>query len=157
MKKDTYFIDKNGQVLMRYVGPANWLEKQRPTAAVQNIDTATCGIAPANSYWDTSASAWTAIPDQPDEFHQWDWPSHSWIDSRTDEQKQLDADAAVEQAWADVRAQRNARLSATDWRVVRATEAGHELAPEWSSYRQALRDVTTQSDPYSIDWPVAPT
>jgi hypothetical protein len=29
-------------------------------------------------------------------------------------------------------------------------------AAEWSAYRQALRDVTTQTDPFSITWPTKP-
>jgi len=26
----------------------------------------------------------------------------------------------------------------------------------WASYRQALRDITLQTDPFAIVWPVAP-
>jgi hypothetical protein len=26
----------------------------------------------------------------------------------------------------------------------------------WASYRQALRNITTQSDPFNIIWPTAP-
>lgn len=29
-------------------------------------------------------------------------------------------------------------------------------AQQWASYRQALRDITTQSDPFNIQWPVPP-
>ena len=43
--------------------------------------------------------------------------------------------------WANVRADRNAKLFVTDWR------AGSDLtlSDEWKTYRQALRDVPTQS------------
>jgi hypothetical protein len=56
----------------------------------------------------------------------------------------------------EVRAIRNQKLVATDWRVARANEMSVPLAQEWVDYRQALRDITDQSDPWYIEWPVAP-
>ena len=55
--------------------------------------------------------------------------------------------------WGEVRAKRNAKLSLTDWR------AGSDLtlSDEWKTYRQALRDVPTQSDPDNITWPTEPS
>ena len=55
--------------------------------------------------------------------------------------------------WVNIRIQRNAKLAATDWR------AGSDLtlSDEWKTYRQALRDVPTQSDPDNITWPTEPT
>lgn len=55
--------------------------------------------------------------------------------------------------WAEVRAQRNGALQATDWTQLNdspADKAAHEV------YRQQLRDVTTQSDPFNLVWPVKP-
>jgi hypothetical protein len=56
----------------------------------------------------------------------------------------------------EVREIRNVKLAATDWRVARANETGVPLAQEWIDYRQALRDVTEQSDPWNIEWPEEP-
>lgn len=55
--------------------------------------------------------------------------------------------------WLFVRRDRNAKLAATDWR------AGSDLtlSDEWKTYRQALRDVPTQSDPDNITWPTEPS
>ena len=55
--------------------------------------------------------------------------------------------------WAAVRAQRDGKLSETDWR------AGSDLtiSDAWKTYRQALRDVPTQSDPDNITWPTEPS
>ena len=58
--------------------------------------------------------------------------------------------------WEKVRYQRDKLLAESDWRVVRAMEAGEALAQEWQDYRQALRDVTEQSNPMGIEWPAAP-
>ncbi|UBQ44574.1 tail fiber assembly protein [Comamonas thiooxydans] len=62
----------------------------------------------------------------------------------------------VEVQWAEVRRERDRRMGLTDWRVTRAMEIGQALAPEWVAYRQALRDVPLQPDPFAIDWPSAP-
>ncbi len=59
-------------------------------------------------------------------------------------------------AWAQVRAQRNALLAASDWVRLRANDRGELMPTEWLTYRQALRDVTEQPDPFAIEWPTAP-
>jgi len=53
-----------------------------------------------------------------------------------------------------VRAQRNARLSASDWTQLPDVPLATKEA--WAAYRQALRDVTLQPDPFAIIWPVSP-
>ena len=55
--------------------------------------------------------------------------------------------------WRSIRAERNDKLSQTDWR------AGSDLtlSDAWKTYRQALRDVPTQSDPDNITWPTEPS
>lgn len=56
-----------------------------------------------------------------------------------------------------VRADRNTRLAATDWRVVKDLEATGAVAPDWSAYRQALRDIPSQEGfPWDINWPTPP-
>jgi hypothetical protein len=62
----------------------------------------------------------------------------------------------VEKEWAKVRYRRFQLLSETDWRVTRAAETGVPVAPQWLAYRQALRDVTNQPDPFNITWPTPP-
>lgn len=48
----------------------------------------------------------------------------------------------------NLREQRDKALSASDWRVIRATETGVALDAEWAAYRQALRDL-----PHAEGWP----
>ena len=53
-----------------------------------------------------------------------------------------------------VRESRNTKLSECDWTQVADAPVDKTV---WATYRQALRDVTTQSGfPWTIDWPVAP-
>lgn len=58
-----------------------------------------------------------------------------------------------EQKWAEVRADRNGRLLACDW--TQLPDAPVDATP-WATYRQALRDITTQPDPFNITWPEEP-
>jgi hypothetical protein len=55
---------------------------------------------------------------------------------------------------ASVRAERNTKLSASDWTQVADAPVDKTV---WATYRQALRDVTAQSGfPWTITWPVEP-
>ena len=56
-----------------------------------------------------------------------------------------------------VREDRDARLAASDWIVVKSAETGQPIPPAWTAYRQALRDVTFQEGfPVSVVWPAPP-
>ena len=61
--------------------------------------------------------------------------------------------------WANVRAERDRKIAATDWRVIVASESdeGSDLPTKWKTYRKGLRDITEQSDPDNIAWPTEPS
>ena len=60
----------------------------------------------------------------------------------------VDAEAAER-----VRADRDSRLSETDWRAC----SDLTLSTEWTNYRQALRDVPAQDGfPHAVTWPDEP-
>ncbi len=61
----------------------------------------------------------------------------------------LDIDAQ----WNAVREERNALLAACDWTQLPDAPVD---AGDWAVYRQALRDITQQSDPFAIEWPQEP-
>lgn len=68
----------------------------------------------------------------------------------------LDADASaatVGAQWTVVRAERNKLLADCDWTQLPDASAD---AAAWAVYRQALRDITDQSDPFNIQWPTTP-
>ena len=62
---------------------------------------------------------------------------------------------ARDDAQADsVRADRNLKLSATDWTQI--ADAPVDQAA-WAAYRQQLRDITAQdSFPWAVEWPTQP-
>jgi len=57
---------------------------------------------------------------------------------------------------AKVRSQRDAILAQSDWRAIRAAETGVAMDEEWATYRQALRDITTQESFPEVTWPTSP-
>ena len=73
--------------------------------------------------------------------------------------KDDDALAAYQlsQKWKTVRLQRDRYLNETDWIVTKAKETNTNIPAAWKTYRQALRDVPSQSDPDNITWPTKPS
>ena len=65
-------------------------------------------------------------------------------------------EANTESQWAKIRSQRDTLLAACDWTQLPDVPLDTEQKQAWVVYRQALRDVTSQADPYNIEWPVAP-
>jgi hypothetical protein len=72
---------------------------------------------------------------------------------------ELDTEDAAEKAeaqWAVVRAERNKLLADCDWLVTKAAETNTTISAEHHAYRQSLRDITNQANPFNIQWPVSP-
>lgn len=103
--------------------------------------------APDESLDLTACDQWSGWVGQ----HSWQRPRLvqgvlSWHDPRTLEQR---SNAA--------RAERDALLAATDWRVTRALEQGVPVPADWAAYRQQLRDLPQQPGfPDDINWPTPP-
>ncbi len=97
---------------------------------------------PFADYFDAGVKA---KPVRPADYMRFDYATKTWLDTRT-----------LDDQWRAVRRARDGLLQASDWSVVRATEAGQATAPQWRTYRQALRDITAQADPFNITWPASP-
>lgn len=59
--------------------------------------------------------------------------------------------------WINIRKTRDNKLKESDWVTIRSADTGVPVSSAWSEYRQALRNITTQVDPFAIVWPVKPT
>ena len=71
----------------------------------------------------------------------------------TQEEAARDAEEANYSNADDVREQRDQLLAASD-----AMALADRITDEWRTYRQALRDVPTQTGfPNSVTWPVEPS
>lgn len=64
--------------------------------------------------------------------------------------------ARTQEQWRVVRYERTARLAACDWTQLPDCPLSNVKQTEWANYRQALRDLTTQTNPFAIVWPVEP-
>jgi len=62
--------------------------------------------------------------------------------------------AKVGAQWNVIRAERNKLLVESDWTQLPDAPVN---AAAWATYRQALRDVTTQANPFAIVWPESPS
>ena len=57
--------------------------------------------------------------------------------------------------WGEIREKRDVLLEETDW--TQNPDVPSTTKEKWQTYRQALRDVPSQSDPYNITWPTKPS
>jgi hypothetical protein len=60
----------------------------------------------------------------------------------------------LENQWFIVRETRNELLTECDW--TQLGDVASETKNLWSAYRQSLRDITEQENPFNINWPVKP-
>ncbi len=65
----------------------------------------------------------------------------------------IDSEAA-----ANVRADRDKRLTACDWTVLTDSPLTTAKKTEWKTYRQALRDISAADGfPHTMSWPTEPS
>ena len=75
----------------------------------------------------------------------------NWIQT---DASQSEIDYRLENQWFIIRETRNELLVECDW--TQLADIPSETKEAWTIYRQALRNITTQSSPFSITWPVKP-
>jgi hypothetical protein len=90
-----------------------------------------------------SGNTYNPLPSPPSSHHRFNYTTKQWADPRTPDTE-----------WPLVRAKRNILLQQSDW--TQLPDVPLETKETWAVYRQALRDVTDQSDPFNIVWPAAP-
>ena len=75
----------------------------------------------------------------------------NWIQT---DSSQSEIDYRIENQWFIVREIRNELLAECDW--TQLADIPTETKELWTSYRTQLRDITSQPNPFSINWPVKP-
>ena len=63
---------------------------------------------------------------------------------------------ATEEAWNIIRTERTQLLYACDWTQLPDAPLTEQQKTNWATYRQVLRDITNQADPFNISWPTEP-
>jgi hypothetical protein len=56
--------------------------------------------------------------------------------------------------WEEIRLQRNELLMECDW--TQLSDISAEIKSAWTEYRQTLRNITNQENPFNIVWPIKP-
>lgn len=62
----------------------------------------------------------------------------------------------IDRKWENVRAERDGKLASCDWTQAKDSPLSGDKQTEWATYRQSLRGITEQSDPFNIVWPEPP-
>lgn len=90
----------------------------------------------------------TELPPKPGPEYVFDYTQKQWINPLSNEEQ-------VAQAQAKVLAKRKRLLIQSDW--TQLPDVPLTTKQSWAAYRQALRDITTQSGyPTNVTWPEAP-
>lgn len=125
----------NGQVT-KVVGCDNIQDQLAPNESYIQ------GDYPDNQYYIQNSTP-VELPVKPNEYCVFNYDTKQWVDPRTHETQ-----------WRVVRSERKQRLVACDW--TQLSDISTETKTLWEPYRQALRDVTNQPDPFNIVWPTKP-
>jgi len=64
--------------------------------------------------------------------------------------------ALIDEKWYYVRTERDLLLSHCDWTQIPDVQLTEQEKQDWRTYRQALRDITLQPDPFNLTWPTKP-
>lgn len=75
----------------------------------------------------------------------------NWVQTNASESE---INYRLENQWFVIREIRNELLSECDW--TQLSDIPTETKAIWSEYRQSLRDITSQANPFNITWPVKP-
>ncbi len=68
----------------------------------------------------------------------------------------LEIEIELDGMWSFIRERRTVKLKECDWTQLSDSPLTPEKKEQWQIYRQSLRDITLQSDPYNIVWPEEP-
>ena len=79
--------------------------------------------------------------------------TQNWVITDASEE---DVAQRINNQWSSIRADRNRRLADCDWTQLSDAPLTNVQTSQWALYRQSLRDITAQSDPFNIVWPVTP-
>lgn len=132
------YFDNNGRIFAQTIGIANYSD-------LLSIDIGETPIDITKFFIDKNQV--TLLPDKPDENNYWEFNYHNKTWSGN-----------IEMASLQVLAKRLPLLEQSDWTQLPNNPLTAEQQAAWSTYRQALRDITAQLGyPFDVIWPTPPT
>ena len=69
---------------------------------------------------------------------------------------QEEIDIKIDEKWLEIRELRNNLLQQSDWTQFQDSPITGSKLTEWQTYRQSLRNITTQSNPFDLSWSSQP-
>lgn len=100
---------------------------------------------------DTTSSQYCRLNDTPtvkDNYHLFEYSIFEYDNNQLQTQN--------EGKWQEIRSQRNSLLQETDWTQLPDSPLSDDDRMFYQEYRQELRDITKNSDPNNIVWPIDP-
>jgi hypothetical protein len=102
-----------------------------------------------NSYYNNNE--FKQLPEKPSNYHIWNLETEQWEEPENYQQ------LLFNEAAGKVKQERQRLLATTDWTDTVSASTRLENYNEWQSYRQQLRDITTQEGyPFNVVWPTQP-
>lgn len=95
--------------------------------------------------WYYINNSWIERPPQPAPYYAFNIDKFIWEDTRTPQSE-----------WEVIKNRRSILLTESDWTMLPDAPLSDAKRAEWVVYRQALRDITNQTDPFNISWPTPP-
>jgi hypothetical protein len=101
---------------------------------------------------DIAAAGWIEVEDPPfvEYPNKLEWDGENWSVREPNASE-------VSLKWQEIRNECNRKLAETDYKVIKAMEAGETLDPIMTQYRQELRDLynnINDIDPWTVVYPV---
>ncbi len=137
----TIYKKANGEILKT----CNCMESDIPLQYDKSTESFIEGNYTSLDYYIENSSP-VLIPESPNQFYSFDIDKKQCIDKRVSISK--------EAQWEIVKQKRNQLLLASDW--TQLPDVPLSTKNNWAVYRLALRDITTQDDPFNITWPTSP-
>lgn len=137
----TIYKKSNGEILKT----CNCMELDIPLQYNGSIESFIKGSYSSSEYY-IENNIPVPIPESPNQFYTFDIDKKQWLDKRVT--------TTNETMWNIVKQRRNRLLLDCDW--TQLPDVPLSTKNNWAVYRQALRDITTQSDPFNIVWPISP-
>ena len=138
-------FDENGQYTQTVNAPEENLNFEDPTRIyVGEFDD---GIHLYYHDFETNRPALKPENPNASEYKEFNYVTKQWINQ---EPYQI----TTEMAWNTVKVKRFSLLKSSDW--TQLPDVPLATKETWATYRQALRDITQQADPFNITWPTAP-
>lgn len=138
------FYTNEGEIKSVISCPEDLFQYQNIPENCQTLQTESAPLDVFNYYVDNGVMFEMAA--KPDSFSKFDYVTKQWTEDQV-------------LAEYKVRSQRDTLLLKSDWTDTASApnRLGNTVYDEWQTYRQALRDVTSQSGfPFNVFWPVEP-